>query len=662
MWPVLLRRPAPRRGPAEVIHAAYAAHRRDLSRSSPTGLPSEPPAGRPRRHAGRSVAKAWFVYDVLAMSLQMLLAHGRWVRENVGVPLWRQWFEMAWLAVWLPSMPENYYKFEWYRPEARRRARAFLHRYEMKNHVYRLLAPASGAVSLSDKEAFAAHASRCGLPVAKTLATFHDGRFELTADVRPAALHRDLFVKPLDGKGGKGADRLTFLSTPSPGYRSARRSATLPLDGLAAHLEALSARHRYARGALVQARLVNHPSLAALAGEALSTCRFVTILDERGEPEPVIAIFRMAGHHDAIVDNSHAGGMAAPVDMNDGTLGEAAFLRHDGTLTRFARREPAGAQIAGTRLPHWDEVVALALRAHRAFRPWALIGWDIAITPDGPVLVEANDQPCTDGLQRRHRLALGDHRFGELVAHHLTQRSVADGDVRRLRLVASALDAAGVRWWVDHGTLLGLVREGGFLPWDDDLDLSFHRVDHARVVEALVERKAALRARMVVTGRGVKLVPHAAHERILDISSYAEEGADLVKCFVRARRGHAGQARRWRDALHRPFAWVDAQLHGLDRRLWAADRLWPAAVGRPLIALVAWPAIVRERVGTHQESRVPRSLLEQRERRTWFGQALPVPADAEGYLSHRYGTDWSVPRRDWTWWDDDRTVTTEPPA
>ncbi len=420
MWPVLLRHHRPSRDPAETIHAAYAERRRGLVRSTPAAARSaSAPGGSTQALGGPGITRAWYAYDMFAMSVQMLARHGRWVHEHVGVPPWRQWLEMTWLAVWLPSMPENYYKFEWYRPELRRRAPAYLHRYEMKNHVYRLLAPTNGAVSLANKAAFASHAILHGLPVPRTVATFRGGRLERVHGLGSAALQQDLFIKPIEGKGGRGADRLTYVPGQTPAYHSVLRSAHIPLEGLAEHLASLCTHRRYANGALIQARLRNHPAVAPLAGEALSTCRLITILDEHDEPEPVIAIFRMAQHDAAIVDNSHAGGMAAPVDLLTGSLGEAAYVRHDGSLQRFAQRESTGAPIAGSCLPQWEEVVQLALRAHDAFRPWILIGWDIAITPEGPVLVEANDQPCTDGLQRRHRLALGDHRFGELIAYHL---------------------------------------------------------------------------------------------------------------------------------------------------------------------------------------------------------------------------------------------------
>jgi glutathione synthase/RimK-type ligase-like ATP-grasp enzyme len=120
-----------------------------------------------------------------------------------------------------------------------------------------------------------------------------------------------------------------------------------------------------------------------------------------------------------VVDNMHRGGLAAPVEIGTGVLGVASGYATAGSAGRHTHHPVSGGAIEGRRLPMWEQARELACQAHRAFPPRLLVGWDIAVTPTGPVLVEGNEQPGVDGLQRLHNLALGEHRFGELLAFHL---------------------------------------------------------------------------------------------------------------------------------------------------------------------------------------------------------------------------------------------------
>ncbi len=73
----------------------------------------------------------------------------------------------------------------------------------------------------------------------------------------------------------------------------------------------------------------------------------------------------------------------------------------------------------------------------------------------------------------------------------------ASGDLRLHQMASVALlkrftdflDAHSIHYWLDFGTLLGAIRHGGFVPWDDDLDISMTRSDYERLRQVIHEWK-----------------------------------------------------------------------------------------------------------------------------------------------------------------------------
>jgi hypothetical protein len=352
---------------------------------------------------------------LLALSCLFLCKNGRAVAARHGRPLHRQFLDHLRLYVAAGILPQMYYVYELHQQPVRRYARNFLLRSETKGGVFHILNGEQRRVGsiVSDKAAFADHFREHGLPTVPTLAVFHSGRMLgewLSGDFRT-----DLFVKPVVAKGGRGGQRWDYIGPDS--YRSAA-GVLLGSRELFERWLKKSAR----KPLLVQPRVLNHPDLLPLNNGALSTVRVLTCLDEHDRPELIGAVLRMAIGSNHVVDNAHAGGIAAAVDIETGTLGLASDLGTRAGLGWLERHPTSGARIEGVRLPHWQALRSLVERAHSTVRGAVLLGWDVAIAPAGPILIEVNGGPGLEMMQRANRRGFSRERLGQLLAQHLTTR------------------------------------------------------------------------------------------------------------------------------------------------------------------------------------------------------------------------------------------------
>lgn len=57
--------------------------------------------------------------------------------------------------------------------------------------------------------------------------------------------------------------------------------------------------------------------------------------------------------------------------------------------------------------------------------------------------------------------------------------------IELLRFIVNICEKYELDYWLIYGTLLGAVRHGGFIPWDDDLDICMMRKDYNKLIEVL---------------------------------------------------------------------------------------------------------------------------------------------------------------------------------
>jgi hypothetical protein len=352
-----------------------------------------------------------------------------------GKSPFRQFIEQIEVAAKWMVPPLWYYTFEFFDDERRAHAGDYLQRVQVKPFIYRWLIDRKRrrdpvfpfASKLYFSNACRRHGIRANTQIATVTATgitfYEEGRTEL-----PPC---DLFVKIRTGRGGRGAEKWSYAAAT---YRDAA-GRSLTAGELAEHLIRRSAFEKR----VVEYCLINHSALADLNLGALATARIMTARNETGDIEATHAVFRMPQRPGAPVDNIHAGGIAAPVDLATGRLGRATDLGLK-TTSRWHERHPTtDAVILGRTLPHWPAALELVRRAHALIGDRVVVGWDVAILEDGPCLVEGNGKPDVDLIQRPHRAGLGASRLGEIMAFHL--KNFVAGDIRNGRRAEELAEA-----------------------------------------------------------------------------------------------------------------------------------------------------------------------------------------------------------------------------
>ena len=150
----------------------------------------------------------------------------------------------------------------------------------------------------------------------------------------------------------------------------------------------------YRPGAIVQERLRNHAALDRLAGSGyLQTVRVCTFVDRAGEAHVLHAHLKLTPPG-AAIDNfgvGLSGSLQCCIDLDSGVPQAAVRLRGCGHGLELVDRHPeTGIAFGESPLPYWEEFWEVVKEAAKRFLPVRAIGWDVAITPKGPVVVEGN--------------------------------------------------------------------------------------------------------------------------------------------------------------------------------------------------------------------------------------------------------------------------------
>jgi hypothetical protein len=185
---------------------------------------------------------------------------------------------------------------------------------------------------------------------------------ELGAFVRK---HGDFMAKVPDSLGGYGIEK---------------RSGADVTDFAALHAE-LTERRQF----LVEQVIVQHPVMASLNPSSVNSLRMISYLTDAGVVRILGATLKAGAG--GSVDNVSQGGMYTMLD-EEGVARHGAFTAESGAIHTV--HPITGVSIVGFRVPLFDQVLELVDRLGHEVPQIPYVGWDIAVTPDGPVVIEGN--------------------------------------------------------------------------------------------------------------------------------------------------------------------------------------------------------------------------------------------------------------------------------
>lgn len=253
---------------------------------------------------------------------------------------------------------------------------------------------------LRNKFLFGSYTQTLGVATAHNIGVVEDGMIFLLDTYENISFEQyikvtdvDTFIKTIDGECADGVFHLKINKgrITISGYEKTYSELLTLLQG-----------KRY----LLQEHLYQHESLNAIYAGSINTIRLETVYNKRVKSIEILPPLLRVGTGTNSVDNWAVGGLAIGIDLNTNSLCKYGFYKPSyGTKT--ATHPNSNIVFEGYHIPYIAEAIEQAKKLHSYLPEIHSIGWDIAITENGPCFIEGNDnweislvQICSHGLQR----------------------------------------------------------------------------------------------------------------------------------------------------------------------------------------------------------------------------------------------------------------------
>ncbi len=250
----------------------------------------------------------------------------------------------------------------------------------------------------------------------------------------------------------------------------------------------------------------------------------------------------------------------------------------------------------------------------------------------------------------------------------LNYRVIDEQSKESLNKVLAVLERFNIKVWLDGGTLLGVVRDQGFIPWDCDVDLSaWHGNWHKNkeIIKALNDE--GFNVVYLEKSQSLRLEPKEKMYgwRLIDIHLHSKNESFAITYYYEFNNENKVQA--W---LFYVIAWLDKKQHQLSNEppslksvISNYNNVYNEELGlcskgakmtagfigyiKHVLFMGRFQAFAKTRM-----LKTPVKYFESFSNYSFAGTDYLTPVHPKGYLSFKYGENWLTPIQEYDWRND----------
>lgn len=270
-------------------------------------------------------------------------------------------FDMIWCTILYGASPNNYYDFKFYNLGHNKRKTYVTHR--ISEQIIKKYNKDSYRDLFEDKTMFA-EKFQCFF--GREWLSLNDLDFKTFKNF--AHGKTKIIYKPIDSAQGKGIEVLHTNNFKD--YRA-----------LYTYLK-----ENHGENGIIEEWIQQHEDISRIYDRAVNPIRVITITQSE-RCNFLVAGLTIGNSNE--ISNASCNDLVAPIDIDKGiiTLPAANFEK------QYKTHPKTGMRIEGFKIPYWKELRHLIQEASKVIPEIGYIGWDVAITTEGPILIEGNTSP-----------------------------------------------------------------------------------------------------------------------------------------------------------------------------------------------------------------------------------------------------------------------------